>query len=400
MKSPRLSEGLAGPGWCVSLLILACLAAMLLPACQEKPAATPSPPVVEVVDVIQKDVPIYYEWVGTADGFINATIRAQVSGYLIKQNYQEGDFVKKGQVLFEIDPRTFQAGLEQAEGQLAQQQARWENAKVNLTRMKSLEQQGAVSRKDLDDATSDEHSARAAVAAAKAAAEKARLDLGFTRITSPIDGIAGIAKAQIGNLLGPGQAEELTTVSTVNPIKIYISISEREYLMAAEKHMRPGEMPLELLLADGSVYPHQGKFFYADRQVDMSTGTIRVAALFKNPGNLLRPGQFARVRALIETKEGALLVPQRTVSELQGSYQVAVVGADNRVEVRPVKPAERVGTLWVIESGVKPGERVVAEGVQKVKNGMPVTPKAFAPQPPAGPGASPQPEGRPAAGRR
>ena len=353
---------------------------LLLSGCKKgQGRETSSPPTVEVVEVIKKDVPVYSEWIASTDGFVNATIRAQIQGYLTKQNYKEGDLVKKGQTLFEIDPRPFEAVLEQAKGQLAQEQARWDTAKANLERIKPLAEQRAISLKDLDDATGAEQASRAAIIAAQAVVNKAQVDLSFTKITSPVDGIAGIAKAQIGNLVGPGSIEELTTVSTVDPIKVYIPMSEQEYL----KNMQNGRghsqrtMRLDLVLADGSVHPQRGVLAFADRQVDVRTGTIKVAALFPNPGNILRPGQFARVRAQTMTKKGALLIPQRAVSELQGSYQVAVVGADNKVDIRPVKVAERVDTLWVIDEGLKPGERVIAEGIQKIKQGMDVNPKPY-----------------------
>ena len=369
----------------------AALALLLAAGCgKEQKAAPPSPPAVVVSDVIRKDVPVYTEWVGTTDGLVNATIQAQVTGYLVKQNYREGEFVRKGQVLFEIDPRTFQAAvdgaqgaLEQARGQLAQGEARWITAKANLARVRPLAEKNAVSQKDLDDATGTELSTRASVDAAKASVvsaqaslDTARLNLEFTRITSPVDGIAGIAKAQVGNLVGPGQIQELTSVSTVDPIKVYIQVSEQEYTQEVEKQgkgtaqRRVENVPLELTLADGSAYPHKGRFALADRQVDVKTGTLKIGALFPNPGNFLRPGQFALVRATMETKNGALLVPQRAVTEVQGKFLVAVVGADNTVDLRPVTPAERVGPLWVIDKGLKPGDRVVVEGVQKVKTGV------------------------------
>jgi len=359
--------------------IVMIIGSMLLQGCKKEQKAGPPPvPDVDVVTVVQKDVPIYAEYVGTADGFVNATIRAQVQGYLIKQNYKEGDFVKKGQVLFEIDPRTFEAALEQAKGQLAVQQARWDTAKANLKRIKPLAELNAVSQKDLDDAIGTEQAAHAAVLSAQAAVDKAKLDLGFTKITSPIDGVAGIAKAQIGNLVGPGATEELTTVSTVNPVKVYVQASEQEYMRAMEtRRNETRKASLELILADGSIYPHKGEFAFADRQVDVRTGTIKVAAIFPNPGNLLRPGQFAKIRVLRETKKGALLVPQRAVTEMQGKYLVAVVGDDNKVSIRPVKVAEKVGNEWIIEEGLKPGDRVVAEGIQKVKEGLTVNPKPF-----------------------
>ncbi|MGZ3512739.1 MAG: efflux RND transporter periplasmic adaptor subunit [Thermodesulfobacteriota bacterium] len=342
-----------------------------------------SPPTVEVVEVITKDVPVYSEWIASTDGFVNATIRAQIQGYLTKQDYKEGDLVKKGQTLFEIDPRPFEAVLEQSKGQLAQEKARWETAKANLERIKPLAEQKAMSLKELDDASGAEQATRAAVIAAQAVLNKAQVDLSFTKITCPVDGIAGIAKAQIGNLVGPGSIEELTTVSTVDPIKIYIPMSEQEYLRDLQngRGHTQRSMPLDLILADGSVHPHKGVFAFADRQVDVRTGTIKVAALFPNPGNILRPGQFAKVRAKTTIKKGALLVPQRAVTELQGSYQVAVVGSDNRVDIRPVKVAERVDNLWAIDEGLKPGDRVIAEGVQKIRQGMEVDPKPYGAQP-------------------
>ena len=339
-------------------------------------------PVVEVVEVQQKDVPIYKEWVGTTDGLVNASIRAQVQGYLIKQDYHEGDFVRKGQVLFEIDPRTYQAALDQAKSDLAQQEARWTTAKANLARIKPLAAQNAVSQKDLDDATGAEASTAAAVGAAQAAVETAQLNLNFTTITSPIDGIAGIANAQLGNLVGPGLSQDLTTVSTVNPIKVYINVSEQEYLKvrASMPRQSVAAIPLELILSDGSIYPYKGHLVLADRQVDPTTGTLKVGSLFPNPGNLLRVGQFGKVRAQMEIKKGALLVPQRAVAEVQGYNMVAVVGPDNKVSIKPVKPSNKIGGLFVIDEGLKPGEKVIAEGIQKVKEGLEVTPKPYVPE--------------------
>jgi len=369
---------------CVLVVIAISSISFFISGCnREQKSNNPTPPTVQIAAVAQKDVPMYSEWIGTTDGMVNAVIRAQVQGYLIKQNYHEGDFVKKGQILFEIDPRTFQAALDQAKGQLGEQKARWSTAKANLTRIIPLAEQNAVSKKDLDDATGQEQAAHAAVISAEAVVEKARLDIDFTKIVSPVGGIAGIAKAQIGNLVGPGVTEELTTVSTVDPIKVYMSVGEQEYLIATGKG-RNGfkDNPLEMILSDGSVYPYKGKFTIADRQVDVKTGTIRVAAIFKNPGNILRPGQFAKVRARIKIKN-ALLVPQRAVMELQGSYRIAVVDANNKVEIRPVKVAERVDDMWIIDEGLKAGERVVAEGVQKVREGIIVNPIPYGsiPQP-------------------
>jgi membrane fusion protein (multidrug efflux system) len=375
--------------------------ALIFTGCKKEQKAGPPPPLVEVVDVVQKDVPISSEWVGTADGYVNATIRAQVQGYLIKQDYREGDLVRKGQVLFEIDPRTFEASLEFAKGQLAAQQARWDTTKANLGRVKPLAEQNAVSQKDLDDAIGAEQAAHAAVISAQAGVDKAQLDLSFTKVKSPVDGIAGIAKAQIGNLVGPGAVEELTTVSTVNPIKVYAQISEQEYLHFVEKRQSSAQpRQLELILADGTIYPHKGEFAFADRQVDVRTGTIRVASLFPNPGNILRPGQFAKVRTVTAMRKGALLVPQRAVTEMQGRYLVALVGSDNKVGIRPVEVAEQVGSDWIIAKGLQPGDRIIAEGIQKVKEGLTVTPKPFVEEAgkkqevPSGPGAAEKPEKR------
>jgi membrane fusion protein (multidrug efflux system) len=337
-----------------------------------------SRPMVQVAQVARQDIPVYTEWIGTTDGKVNATIRAQVQGYLIKQNYREGDFVRKGQILFEIDPRTFQTALDQAKGQLEQQRARWATAEADLVRIKPLAELNAISKKDLDDAMGLEQAARAAVVSAKAVVEKTTLDVGFTKITSPVDGIAGIAKTQIGNLVGPGLIEELTTVSTLDPIKVYVSVGEQEYLkIVGNGGPSFKDIPLELILSSGSVHPYKGYFALADRQVDVKTGTIKLAAFFSNPGNIIRPGQFAKVRAKSKIKENALLIPQRAVTELQGSYQVAVVGPGNKIDIRSVKPAERIDSLWVIDEGLKPGDKVVMEGVQKVRQGLIVNPQPY-----------------------
>jgi membrane fusion protein, multidrug efflux system len=373
----------------VSPIVLIALMTAGSSGCRPDAASTAdhSAPEVEVADVVVKDVPVYSEWVGSTDGMVNAVIKAQVSGYLMKRNYDEGAFVKKGQVLFEIDPRKFQASLDQAKAEWAKARAQFVKTEQDVKRDTPLARGGAISQKELDDSTQANFAAKASVASAKAAVEQAELNLSFAKIIAPIDGVVGIAKAQIGDLIGPG--DELASMSTLDPIRVYFAASEQEYFRFADRvrraykdrqeHEKPNAN-LELHLTDGTVYPQKGTFYLADRQVDVKTGTIRVAALFPNPDNLLRPGQFARVRALTETKQGALLVPQRSVTELQGGYQVAVVTEDNKVEIRPVKVGARMGTLWVIDDGLKSGERVVAEGLQKLKAGMTVTPKAFTPE--------------------
>ena len=355
---------------------------------QEKKAEaqkTAPPPEVLVADVVEKTVPVYQEFVATMDGLVNATILAQVQGYLMKQNYQEGSLVKKGDLLFEIDPRPFQASLDVAKAILARHQAILQTAQASLKRILPLAAANAVSQKDKDDAIGSVQAAEAQVLASQAEVRKAQLDLSFTKITSPIDGIAGAAKAQIGDLVGTPQAQTLTSVSKVNPIKVYVPISEREYLQAVERSKQakqPGaeKISFDLILVDGSTWPEKGTFAFADRQVDPQTGTIRVAILFPNPNHVLRPGQYAKVRALMKTETGALMVPQRAVGELQGIYQVAVVEADNTVKLRNVKVGERVGEMWVISEGLKPGERVIAEGTQKVREGVKVSPKPFTPK--------------------
>jgi membrane fusion protein (multidrug efflux system) len=364
------------------------LVAVLSWACSNGKAAAPPPPAtVAVVDVLKQDVPVRTQWVATLDGYVNARIQPQVTGYLVKQNYVEGSFVKKGEALFEIDPRPFQAALDQARGQRAQAEAQLGRAARDVERDTPLAAARAIARSQLDNDIQAKLAAAASVESAKAAVKTAQLNLEFTKVRSLTDGIAGIARGQLGDLVGP--ATLLTSVSRLDPIKAYVAISEREYLrfvggLDGQAEARPfpnGDTPLELLLGDGTVYPHPGRFVLADRQVDTATGTIRIAAAFPNPSNILRPGQFGRVRATIGLKQGALLVPQRAVTELQGSYQIAIVGKDNKVAIRPVKVGARVGMMWVIEDGLAADEKVVAEGVQKVRDGALVTPVPF--QPPA-----------------
>ncbi len=372
-------------------LMLVLMAGAAGSGCKKEAKVAAGPQDVDVVEAAKQDVQVSSEWVGSTDGSVNAVIRAQVQGYLIKQLYTEGQVVKKGQALFLIDPRTFQAAVDQAKADLAQKKARWDTTVANLNRIRPLAEQNAVSRKDLDDAVGQEQAAHSAYDAAKAALDKAQLDLEFTRITSPIDGVAGFAKAQIGNLVGPGTTEELTTVSTVNPIKVMVPISEQEFL-ALQAKKRPTGQPkpkIDLILADGSLFPNKGEFAFADRQVDPSTGTLKLAILFPNPGSVLRPGQYAKARVVIDSIPNAIVVPQQAVNELQGSFQVAVVGPDNKVSIRPVKPGEKTGSLVVISEGLKPGERVIVEGLQKVKEGMTVNPKLVSLETPTTQQASP-----------
>jgi membrane fusion protein (multidrug efflux system) len=372
-----------------------------------KPTAqAPQPPVVEVARVEQKDVPLYGEWIGTLAGQVNANVKAQVTGYLLAQNYKEGSYVRKGELLFEIDPRPFQASLDQAKGQLAQAQAQLGQYEAQLAtaqanELKSqldvekygpLAKADAVSKQDLDNAVQTNvankaqvQAANAAIGAAKAqiqatqaAVETATINLDFTRIVSPIDGVVGIAQAQVGDLVGSGSGT-LTTISTLDPIRDYFSVSEQEYLALRKQFLgsNAGHWKLELILADGSTNAHPGEFYFADRQVNQNTGAIELAALFANPGNVLRPGQFGKVRAIMRVQKNALLIPQAAVNEQQGSYLVDVVGSDGKVAVRPVQVGERTGMMWVIQDGLKPGERVVVEGQQNLKPGMPVQTKAF-----------------------
>ena len=354
-------------------------------------------PDVEVVQVAKEDVPIYAEWIGTLDGLVNADVRAQVTGYLLKQGYREGSFVKEGQLLFQIDPRPFQAALDQAQGQLAQAKAALANAEavqrrteLDVQRYRPLAEQQAASQQDLDNAVQNNLAALATVETAKAqiktyeaAVETAKINLDFTRLVAPIDGIAGQALLQVGALVTPGSGI-VTSVSTVDPIKVYFTVGEPQYLAwrqrfptDASRAQADKELRLQLILADGTVYPHEGKFYFADRQVDQTTGAIRIAGLFPNPNNILRPGGYGKVRAVIRRQPGALLVPQRAVSELQGGYQVAVVGADNKVDVRTVAVGDRVDNRWIVTSGLNAGDRVVVEGVQRMRTGVHVNPKPF-----------------------
>jgi RND family efflux transporter MFP subunit len=396
-------------------------AALLMAGCTRTTSAagSPPPPQVEVAQVKQADVPIYHEWIGTLDGLVNAAIKAEITGYLLSQDYKEGSFVRKGQLLFQIDPRPFDAALAQAQGQLAQAKGQLAQAKAQLTQAQAqlaqsvanqertqldvdkytpLEKQHAVTRQELDNSVKNNNAANAQVEASKAAVETgraqieaasaavesaqagvdaAKVNTSFTRLTSPIDGIAGLAQVQVGNLVNPSSGV-ITTVSTLDPIRAYFTVGEQEYLSLTRGGMGDlAKLQLELILADGSSYPQKGKFFFADRQVDSNTGAIQLTGLFPNPGNRLRPGQYGKVRAVVGTSRGALLIPQRAVTELQGGHQVAVLDDKNTMSIQQIKVGDQVGTMWVINEGLKPGQRVIAEGAQNLRPGMQVSPKPF-----------------------
>jgi RND family efflux transporter MFP subunit len=392
-------------GWASGVMV-ALILLIVVAHSGAKPSVQASVPVVEVAVAEQRDVPVYGEWIGTLTGQVNADVKAQVTGYLLTRNYKEGSFVRKGQVLFEIDPRPFQAALDQAKGQLAQAQAQLiqdqaQLATAEANQLKSqldVEKYGplarvdAVSKQDFDNATQTDlankaqvQAAQGAIAAAKAQiqagqaqVETASINLGFTRIVAPIDGIVGIAQAQVGDLVSTTSGP-LTTVSTLDPIRDYFTVSEQEYL-ALQKWFSGSEKDqwkLQLTLADGTTYPQEGQFYFADRQVNQNTGAIQLAALFPNPGNVLRPGQYGKIRAVTRVQQNALLIPQAAVNEQQGGYLVAVVDKDNRVSMRPVQVGERTGTMWVIDRGLKLGDRVVVEGQQNLRPGMTVQTKPF-----------------------
>lgn len=369
-------------------VVLICAGLTSLGGCNKEEAAavTATPLTVQVVPVEQKDVPIYYEWIGTTDGLVNAKIRAQVTGYLLKQHYREGATVKKGDLLFEIDPRKSQAALKQAAGELDRAQAQRIKAEYDVARNEPLAQEGAISQKEFQDSVQTSRAALASVESAAASLDQAKLNLEWTKVVAPIDGVVGVAKAQIGDLVN--SSDELTSMSQLDPIRVYFAASEQEYLKFAtlvQERYRDKEDPrkirddgrIEMVLSNGEVYPHKGWFFLADRQVDAKTGTIRIAALFPNSENVLRPGLYAKIRTPLAVREGALLVSQRAVNETQGRYQIAVVTPENNVEIRPVTVGERVGSQWIIAQGLVPGEQVIVDGLQKLKPGMTVHPVPF-----------------------
>ncbi len=342
-------------------------------------SAAPPPPSVVVAEVVQKTVPIYSEYVAQIEAKETVEIRARVQAYLAAQHFTEGTIVKKDQLLFTLDPREYEAKLQQAKAQLEGAQARLGKAETDERRLKPLAERRAVPQQDYDNAVANLETARAGVSAAKAAVVGAELDLSYTTIRSPISGLIGKRLVDPGNLVGKGEATLLDTVSSVDPIRVSVTVSEAEYLrllsQQAEGRVAIG-VPLELVLADGSVFPHKGKMVFVDRAVDIKTGTLTGIAEFPNPNAVLRPGQFGRVRASIETAENAILIPKRAVQEIQGMQTVLVVGADNMVALRTIKPGESVGQLLVVQDGLKPGERVIVDGVQKARPGTKVNPSA------------------------
>jgi len=347
----------------------------------KKSTPPPPPPVVQVMTVTATNLPVFEEWIGTLDGFVDAQIRAQVTGYLLKQDYTEGGEVKKGDLMFQIDPRPFQAVLDQAKAKLAQDQAQEEDSAKNVKRYQPLAKEQAISQQELDDEVQANLGAKAQVKADQAAVEAAQINLGYTKVTSPIDGVAGLAQAQIGDLVSQSGGL-LTTVSTINPVRVYFQVSEQSYLSFWRKLIGSTnnvnqDCPLELILTDGSVYPEKGRFFFADREVNPNTGTLQIAGLFSNADFVLRPGQYGRVRAQTQTITNAILVPQRAVNELQGTYQIALVNETNGVHLQPVNVGDQNGDNWIIASGLKPGDRVIVEGTQKVKEGAVVNPQPY-----------------------
>ena len=373
------------------IVALSGLVVTAVAACK-KEAPAGSPPEVYVADVVQKDVPIYMELVGQTRGSQDVEIRARVEGYLNRVAFTEGAFVRKGDLLYQIDPLPLESALANAKAQLATAQARLEKSNNDVNRLTPLAKQQAVSQQELDNALSAQDAARAQVDAQKAAVDKATLDLGYTRITAPLDGLVGTTEVKAGNLVGRGESTLLTTVSRVDPILFRAGISEAEYLRIAKDVVATGRRAaggaeIDLILADGTVHPHKGRVDAIERAVDPTTGTLAVQFAFPNPDRVVRPGQYGRARFVLETKQGALLVPQRAVAELQNLYSVAVVGAGNKVEFRNVKVGPRVDSLWLIEEGLKPGEKVIVEGLQKARDGAVVVPKAAAAAP-AGKGAA------------
>src|SRR5438552_5611831 len=371
-----------------TVLIIVLISLSLSLGCSRKPAQAPAnAPEVLVTTVTPQDVPRVLERVATLDGFINANINAQVQGYIVSRDYQEGSVVKKGDLLFQIDPRPFEAALAQAKGTLARDKANQAKTDADEKRAFDLFNRKVISDQERDTAVAAAGSNRANVEADQAAVKQAELNLGYTKITAPIDGIAGFANNQVGDLVSPTSGP-LTTISQIDPIKAVVTAGEGPFTDFVSRHPDPTEraayirsLEFELILGDGKVYPQKGKFYALDRNLDLKTGSIRYEVTFPNPGNNLRPGQFGKVRFVADTKKNALIVPQEAVSELQGSYQVVVVDQENKAHIRPVKMGERIGSMWEVTDGLKPGERVVVQGLQKAREGAPVTPKDWT-QPP------------------
>jgi membrane fusion protein (multidrug efflux system) len=365
---------LATPGIATALILS-------LAGCSKPPPPAPPPVDVTVATVEQRDVPVTQEWVASLAGFVDAQVRAQVVGNLTKQDYQEGGQVRQGDLLFEIDPRPFQAALAGAQAQLAQAQAQVGKTDEDVRRYRPLAKEQAISQQELDDAVQANLAAKAQVAAAQAGVQQAQLNLEFTRITAPVDGVAGLIQVNVGDLVGPATGV-LTTVSTLDPIKVSFPLSEQAYL-EMQAALPEGDaafagLKLELILSDGSVYPYPGKFYAADRQIDPNTGTLRVEDVFPNPRHLLRPGQYGRVRVVLRTLPGALLVPEQALNELQGGYQLATVDGSNLAHIRTVEVGPRIGGQAVIQKGLQPGDRVIVDGFQKVREGALVTPHPLA----------------------
>jgi membrane fusion protein, multidrug efflux system len=362
------------------------VAALLLTTClvgckQKEEAPQQAPPEVEVTEVTQRNVPIYREWVAQLNGRYNAQITPRVQGYLLQQDYRDGFFVKKGQLLYQVDPHAFEVAIAQAKAQVAEAVANLSNADTNVARDRPLAAQSAIPQKQLDTDIATQAASQAQLDAAKAQLAQAQLNLSWTKVYSPIDGIAGISSAQIGNLVGTTTV--MTTVSQVNPIWAYFNISEADYLSRAEMFYqlisgkRVASPVLDFIQADGTTYPKKGKIVLVNREVTSQTGTIQLVAEFPNPDAILRPGGFGRVRFLVATNENAMVVPQQAVIEIQSMYTVAVVEPGNKAAFRVVKMGDRVGTDWIVAEGLKPGDQVIVQGYMKVREGTPVTPKPF-----------------------
>jgi membrane fusion protein (multidrug efflux system) len=364
------------------IAVLGGLLAIATAGCGKKEASPPPPTDVKVATVLQKDVPVYVEAIGQTRGSTEIEVRARVEGFIQTIDFKEGNPVRKGQLLYTIDPQPFEAALAQAKGALAEAQADLARATQDVVRYEPLVAKNAISRQEYETAVVVQRAAEAAVDAAKAQAQRAEIDLSYTRVTAPEDGLVGKTEVYPGTLVGRGQSTLLTHISQIGTIHVRFTIPERDYLYYARTRQErtgdrtPGqEAPFELVLADGSLHPEKGRLVFVDRNVDPATGTIMLEAAFRNPGGIVRPGQYARVRVAVDLKQGAILVPQRAVSELQGIYNVAVVGGDDTVEIRMVQPGQRIGNLWVIGSGLKAGDRIVVEGLQKVRHGVKVKPE-------------------------